>query len=123
MILRTEIEKRTKMLSYFHSRSQPFYQGILNIDLNEQTGNKTLSATRPVEFFVKLVNLPQINHEVLADHLSITLEDFRQKLLCELEKLAVVFTHAVARHVTLDELCLTDDAMGILTGLFPFIQK
>ena len=48
------------------------------------------------EFFVKIPNLPKINHEALTDE-SIKLKDFSIKLLCELEKLAVVLIFAVAK--------------------------
>ena len=90
------IEERAKLLSYCQSRFQPIHQGILSLDLSEKEGFKsneltqlsndspianTLyklldSATVPIEeFFVKIANLPKINHEALTDHESIILKD------------------------------------------------
>ena len=77
------------------------------------------SATMPVEeFFVTIANLPKINSEALTDHESIILKDFSIKLLCELEKLAVVLTIAAAKLPT-----LPDEARGILLCLVPFIKN
>ena len=73
MTHRTVDEERAKLLSYCQSRFQLLYQGILNIDLNEQKGSKfnglTLyhlldsAAMHVKEFFVKIVNLPKINQK------------------------------------------------------------
>ena len=132
-------EERAKLLSYSQSRIQPICQGILSLDLSEKEGIKsneltqlshdspianTLyklldSATMPVgEFFVKITNLPKINREALTDHQSVILKDFSIKLLCELEKQAVVLTIAAAKLPT-----LPDEARGILLCLLPFIKN
>ena len=78
-----------------------------------------VSATMSTEeFFVKITNLPKVNHEALTDHESIILKDFSIKLLCEPEKLAVVCTLAVAKLPT-----LPDETRGILQCLLPFNKK
>ena len=111
MTHRTLDEEMAKLLSYCQSRFQPICQRILNIDLSEKEGSKsngltqlshdspidnTLynlldSATMPVEeSFVKIMNLPKINHKVLTDPESIKLKDLSIQLLCELEKLPML---------------------------------
>ena len=70
------------------------------------------------EFFVKITTLPKINHKALTDHESIILKDFSIKLLCELEKLAVVVTIAAAKLPTLPH-----EARDILLCLVPFIKN
>ena len=44
MTHRTENEERAKLISYCQTRFHP--QGILNIDLNEQKGNKSNGLTQ-----------------------------------------------------------------------------
>ena len=136
------IEERAKLLSYCQSRFQPICQGILSLDLSEKEGFKSneltqLSNDSPIantlyklldsetvpveEFFVKIANLPKKkknNHKALTGHESIILKDFSIKLLCELEKLAVVLTIAAAKLQT-----LPDEARGILLCLVPFIKN
>ena len=67
---------------------------------------------------MNILNLPKINCEALTDHEAIILKDFSIKLLCELEKLAVVLTIAVAKHPT-----LSDETKGILLCIVPFINN
>ena len=113
MTHKTLDEEKAKLLSYCQSRFQPICQEILSLDLSEKEGIKSNELTKlspdspiantlykcldsvtvPVEdFFVKITNLPKINHEPLTDHESIILKDISIKLLCELEKLAAVLT-------------------------------
>ena len=133
------IEERAKLLSYCQSRFQPICQKILSLYLREKECIKSSeltqlshdtpiannvyelldSVTVPVEeFFVKIENLPKIKHKALTEHESIILKDFSIKLLCELEKLAVVLTLAVAKLPT-----LPDEARGILLCLVHFIKN